>query len=62
MQHTLENHKLFPYIAWATVISFAFFTYTLAMELQSDLDNLNESVDGIEQSLQEMKAERMSAE
>lgn len=58
MKHTLENHRLFPYIAWATVISFAFFTYTLAKDLQTDLDDLDQSVERVERSLEEMKASR----
>lgn len=58
MKHTIESHRLFPYIAWATVISFAYFTYTLAANLQTDLDDLNQSVDRVEQSLNDLKAER----
>lgn len=62
MQHTVESHKLFPYIAWATVLSFAFFTYTLAANLQSDLSEINESVERVESSLAEMQAERAAAD
>jgi hypothetical protein len=58
MQHTLEKHRFFPYIAWATVISFALFTYTLAMDLQDDLDDLNQEMGYIEYSTQNLKSER----
>lgn len=58
MKNTLERHRFFPYIAWATVLSFAYFTYTLAINLQNDLDHLNQSVVRVEQSLNELKVER----
>ena len=32
---TLENHKLFPIVAWGLFFGFAFFTWNLAMQLQS---------------------------
>ncbi len=34
MQSTLERHKAFPYIAWATFVLFAAFTFYLALQLQ----------------------------
>ena len=43
MKNTLEGNKLFPVIAWALVISFAFFTYTLAASLQKNLGGLDEN-------------------
>ena len=36
MQHTLERHKAFPVIAWATVILFAALTYYLAYRLNTE--------------------------
>lgn len=57
-QRSLESYRVFPIIAWATVLSFAFFTYTLAANLQRDLDDINESVTRVESSLQTMQAER----
>lgn len=42
---TLEAHKAFPYIAWTVVIGFTFFVYSIAMELKTfsqDLQNQNQ--------------------
>jgi len=58
MAKKLEEHRIFPYIAWATVIAFAYFTYTLTTSVQTDLDNLSESVSRVETSLNEIKADR----
>lgn len=33
--HTLEGLKLFPLFAWAILIMFAWFTYTLTVQLNS---------------------------
>ena len=33
----LEDHKVFPVIAWALILGFAFFTYTLITDLQRSL-------------------------
>ena len=37
---TLEKHSFFPYIAWSVVFCFAFFTYTLTMELNKTSDEI----------------------
>lgn len=37
---TLEKHSFFPYIAWGVVCCFAFFTYTLTMELNETSDEI----------------------
>lgn len=58
---TLEHHRIFPYIAWATVISFALFTYTLAMDLQEDLNHLDQQVSVVESSVHDMKSDRNSS-
>ncbi len=39
----LETLKIFPYIAWGTVIIFAFFVYNLAVELRAISENLRET-------------------
>ena len=51
MKNTLEGHKMFPVVAWVTVISFAFFTYTLAANLQDDLNQINQNVELVENSV-----------
>ncbi len=33
-ERTLEKYAVFPYIAWALCIGFAFFVYSLVMQLQ----------------------------
>ena len=53
MEHTLEKHKFFPYIAWTTVIAFAVFTYSLATNLQTSFDTLDEKARYQEQVLSE---------
>lgn len=40
MKYSLEKSKFFPVLAWATVIGFAFVTYTLSQELQRETDLL----------------------
>lgn len=49
---TLEGHKVFPFIAWTTLILFALLTYFLAAELQETTAYLEEvtqeKVDAIE--------------
>ena len=51
MNNTLEGHKFFPYMAWATIILFAFFTYSLASNLQDDLERIDRDVTLVEKSL-----------
>lgn len=52
MKHALEEQKLFPVIAWATVIGFAVFTYTLADKLRTDADELFVHASLTEQALE----------
>jgi hypothetical protein len=33
-KHALEKHQAFPYIAWALCIGFAYFVYTLTLDLK----------------------------
>jgi len=55
MNHTLESYKIFPYIAWALVISFALFTYTLTVRLQENLNNVDSSLSDIEMRLEKLE-------
>ena len=41
MKHTLEEHKIFPIVAWVAVIGFAVFTYTLANNLRETSGELS---------------------
>jgi hypothetical protein len=61
MNNTLESYKVFPYIAWALVIGFALFTYSLTLRLEQDLialDDLGPRVDQLEARIDAMEASR----
>lgn len=40
MQHSLEKHPVFPYVAWTLVICFGLFTGSLALELRDTTNEL----------------------
>jgi hypothetical protein len=44
----IETLKIFPYIAWTTVILFALFVYNLTVETREALKNLEYSVSQLE--------------
>jgi hypothetical protein len=48
MHNTLESSKLFPYLAWLTIILFSVFTYSLARNLHTELSDLGTRVDQLE--------------
>ena len=52
MKHTLESHALFPYVAWTTVICFAFFTGTLVMQLNETISGFDKNVIQLETELE----------
>lgn len=56
MNNTLESHKFFPYIAWATVIGFAIFVYMINLRVQTELADIGDGVERLEQRLNEMDA------
>lgn len=39
---TLEQYRVFPFIAWGLVIFFAFFVYNITLELRDITDQLSE--------------------
>lgn len=47
MNNTLESSKFFPYVAWATIIAFAIFTYLLTVRLNDQLDAISTSVEDL---------------
>ncbi len=55
MNNSLESSKFFPYVAWTTVVLFALFTYSLTMRLQSELSNINNGIDRLEQKIQNLE-------
>jgi len=55
MRKALEKHRLFPFIAWITIVVFAFFVYTLVSGLQNNLAHLDQNTTDVEASLQQMK-------
>ncbi len=56
MNNTLESYKIFPYIAWALVIGFALFTYSLTMQLQDELADINSGIERLETKLNTLEA------
>lgn len=53
MNHTLESHKLFPYIAWLLVIGFAIFTYALTVQVRGELADIPKGTERHEAKLNE---------
>jgi len=49
---TLESHKIFPYIAWVITIGFAFFVYSIAMDLKDTAEQLSAQADLLQQNAQ----------
>ncbi len=60
MNNSLESHKFFPIIAWLIVIGFFVFTYVLAMHLRTEISNLGDGVERLEQKLDEMEQKNQS--
>ena len=58
MHNTIESSKYFPYIAWATVIGFAFFTYTLTIRMQAELAEIGDGVERLEQKINNMESQQ----
>lgn len=54
MHNTLESYKIFPYVAWALVVGFALFTYSLTVQLQQELNDISSGIERVEQRLNEM--------
>lgn len=55
MNNTLESSKFFPYIAWATVIAFAIFTYLLTVRLNEQLDSISTGVEDLEMRVEKLE-------
>jgi hypothetical protein len=58
MHNSLESSRFFPYIAWATVIGFAIFTYTLTVRVQTELSDIGDGVERLEQKINDMEAQQ----
>jgi len=55
MKYTLESYRVFPFVAWALVIGFAFFTYMLTVRLQENLGDVDTSLEDIEMRLERLE-------
>lgn len=55
MNNTLESHKLFPYIAWTLVVGFALFTYSLTLHLNESFDDIDTSVQNLEDRVEALE-------
>ncbi len=42
-KRTLEKYRIFPYIAWGLIISFAFFVYHLSVSLADNVTGYSET-------------------
>lgn len=51
MAKKLEEFRVFPYVAWALIISFAVFTYSLSTNLYDQVGSLETRVTSLEQHL-----------
>ena len=58
MHNSLESSKFFPYIAWSVVIGFAIFTYSLTIRMQTELSDIGDGVDRLEQKINTMEAQQ----
>lgn len=61
MNNTIESSKYFPYVAWATVIGFAFFTYTLTIRMQAELAEIGDGVERLEQKINNMETQQKAS-
>lgn len=43
-EHALEKSRIFPYLAWSLVIGFIIFVYTLILELDAEITQLQETM------------------
>ena len=57
----IETLKIFPYIAWVTVIIFAFFVYNLATELRAISENLKDTTENLRQQEREFTTSRTTS-
>lgn len=47
MRHTLEEHKIFPIVAWCVVLLGCFFVYKLTMNVSKEIEQLGSSRDNV---------------
>ncbi len=40
MKNSLEKSKLFPFLAWAAILGFAYVTYTFTNDLQTEVEQV----------------------
>ena len=55
MNNTLESSKFFPYVAWATIIAFAIFTYLLTVRLNEQLDSISSGVEDLQMRVDKLE-------
>ncbi len=55
MNNTLESSKFFPLVAWAVVIGFAFFTFTLVMRLNDELSSISGGIQDLETRVEQLE-------
>jgi hypothetical protein len=61
MNNTLESHKIFPYVAWTLVISFALFTYNLTTAVRNELNSITSGIDRLEMKVDALETAKVVA-
>ncbi len=50
----LEKSRVFPYLAWVTVLGFTLFVFNLTLNLQNAVTDLQHSTDELETAIQNL--------
>ena len=50
----LEKSRVFPYLAWVTVLGFTLFVFNLTLNLQNAVTDLQQSTDELETAIQNL--------
>jgi hypothetical protein len=50
---SLESYKIFPVIAWSVTIGFAYFVYTLSLDLRDAIQDIHTQTEATQRLLEE---------
>jgi hypothetical protein len=59
MDRKLESYKIFPYVAWATIVLFAVFVYTLTLQLDSEVANIAVEIEALADRVDALEEARL---
>lgn len=51
--HSLEAYAIFPYVAWGLTIGFAFFVYTITLELKEITSDLQQQTQALQERIEQ---------